>query len=121
MTLPILVVDDERAVRDLVRRVLREAGYAVETAEEGGEALALLTATDGAARLVLTDLVMPVMHGFELVRAVRQRWPTMPCLYMTGFAEAIASDGPDPDCPLLTKPFGPAELERQVRALAGDP
>lgn len=65
----VLVVDDALTVRELQRSILQRAGYEVETAADGREALAVLAARRAA--LVLTDVEMPVMDGFELTAAIR--------------------------------------------------
>jgi two-component system chemotaxis sensor kinase CheA len=67
----VLVVDDQFSVRELQRSILEAAGYRVETARHGGEALRHL-ATDPDVDVVLTDVQMPEMDGFELVKAIRE-------------------------------------------------
>jgi two-component system chemotaxis response regulator CheY len=68
-----LVVDDSRAVRMVLSRILKELGYAVSEAANGREALALLEREPGAVSLVLADWNMPEMNGLELLRALRKK------------------------------------------------
>lgn len=80
----ILVIDDERNVRAFVCELLKSLGYEADEAEDGGTGLALL----GRQRydLVITDLRMPHMSGWEVVARVRQHAPEMPVIMISGFA-----------------------------------
>jgi DNA-binding response OmpR family regulator len=81
--LPVLVVDDDDAQRSLMRRILEKEGYAVEEAGNGRQALATLgELTPG---LILLDLMMPEMDGFELVEELRHReaWRAIPVMVVT--------------------------------------
>ncbi|MGH9928852.1 MAG: hybrid sensor histidine kinase/response regulator, partial [Pyrinomonadaceae bacterium] len=86
----ILVVDDEEAVRELLRDLLESEGIRVYLAQGGREALNLFTAQqfDG----VFTDVGMPGMSGWELAHAIRQRNETIPIAVITGWGEAVGSD-----------------------------
>jgi CheY-like chemotaxis protein len=77
----VLVVDDSATVRDLVCELLAESGLEVLRAEHGREALSLLEGE--APDLVLSDVEMPVMDGFELLREVRTRLPHLPVIMLT--------------------------------------
>src|SRR5262249_58082374 len=68
---PVLVVDDDPAMRELLRRALERDGLRVEEAEHGRAALAVIERE--APALILLDLLMPEMDGFEFLRALRQR------------------------------------------------
>jgi CheY-like chemotaxis protein len=68
----ILVVEDDHDTRVLLRATLEQAGYAVETAANGRDAMARLTAMAEAPQLLIIDLLMPVMDGFELIAYVRK-------------------------------------------------
>jgi CheY-like chemotaxis protein len=86
--LRILLVDDEPTVREALADTLVEDGHAVVQAPSGPEALARLS--EGATvDLVLTDLGMPEMTGWDVARAVRQRWPGLPIGLVTGWAVAL--------------------------------
>ncbi len=119
----ILVVEDEAAVRDVIRRILGAAGYRVLTADCGAEALRLCREHPGEIGLLLSDVVMPRMGGQECAeQAVRLR-PGLRVLFMSGYAEeAIAQQGVlQPGTRLLGKPFSAAELTRQVREVLDGP
>jgi DNA-binding NtrC family response regulator len=79
----ILVVDDERGLRDLISDILAADGHEVDTARDGGEALARLG--EQAFSLVISDLRMPGMDGLALLAAIRERWPAMPVIILTAF------------------------------------
>jgi CheY-like chemotaxis protein len=83
----VLVVDDERAIVQLIDRVLRDAGYITVVASSGPEALDV--AADEAPDLLLTDLRMPEMNGDELARRLRERYPLLKVLYFTGFSSLL--------------------------------
>jgi chemotaxis protein histidine kinase CheA len=80
-SLRVLVVDDSDIVRDLVAQVLRAAGHDVATAHNGAVALGMLDTV--RPELIVTDVEMPVMDGFELLRHVRLRDPKLPCILLT--------------------------------------
>jgi CheY-like chemotaxis protein len=89
----IVVAEDEPLVRMIVVDVLRNADYRVLEANDGIEALKVLEGS--VADLLITDLQMPRMNGYQLVEAVMTRWPRLKILLVTGFAketvpEAIA-------------------------------
>ncbi len=114
----LLVAEDNAALRQVLRAQLEALGYAVVGAANGVEALRLLRAGSGPFDLLLTDLVMPEMGGAELARNVRELYPGLRVLYMSGYAE-------DPMMPLgsvesgtviLEKPIGSAQLAHAVRA-----
>jgi DNA-binding NtrC family response regulator len=112
----VLVVDDDRGVRRLTARMLRAEGYRVVEAESGAEALRLLESEPGI-RLVLTDIVMPEMHGLELAEQVLARQPQLRVLLMTGHAPELTvqlGEG-DPRLPVLLKPFSKEQLSAKVR------
>jgi signal transduction histidine kinase len=113
----VLVVEDDAAVRSLVRRVLEGAGYEVAAVPSGDEALAD-AARDGRTRLVLTDVVLPGMSGIELAGRLAAARPQLRVLFMSGYVEpALAGDGRlDPAKDLLRKPFAAEELLSRVRS-----
>ncbi len=118
----VMVVDDQPDVRRAVARLLRRAGYRVFEAADGEEALAKAEALGDALDLVLSDVVMPRMGGFELVERLRERAPAVRTLLMSGHAPEVVHREPDTvRIPMLTKPFTPAALRLAIRtALAGD-
>jgi CheY-like chemotaxis protein len=112
----ILVVDDERAIRDWAASVLERGGYSVVAVASGSEALRILSAGAGDINLVLTDIRMPEIDGIELARRVRTLHPKTKVIYMTGFSPDLL----DPGSTVLHKPFTFRTLIDEVaRVLAG--
>ena len=111
----ILVVDDEEGVRKLVSAVLRSNGYEVLEAANGGQALAAYDKNSHKIDMVLTDIVMPQMSGFELGKELAGRSPGLKILYMSGYREnAFGANGEAPRA-FLHKPFTPDILLGKVR------
>ncbi len=108
----ILVVDDEASVRGVVGRALEKHGYRVMPAAEGVEAMSLFARHRAEIRAVLTDMMMPVMDGPSLVRALRHLEPQLPILGMTGVGEKADIKGLEALnlLVLLTKPFNSVAL-----------
>jgi len=113
----ILLVEDERLVRNLTREMLQARGYTVIDAAGGAEALALLAATGEHVRLLLTDVVMPEMSGPELAVELGGKRPDIRVLFMSGYTDtAIVRRGViDRGTPLLEKPFSQVTLAKRVR------
>jgi two-component system, cell cycle response regulator CpdR len=117
----ILIADDEETVRGLVARALQMDGHATVTAQDGAEALDILSRERGAFDLLLTDIKMPLMDGIALALATARDFPKLTILLMTGFADqrerasglnAIIHD-------VITKPFSVADIRGAVtQALA---
>jgi two-component system response regulator MprA len=114
----ILVVDDERAVRDSLRRALELQGYEVELASDGAEALKRLAA-NGQPDAVVLDILMPGIDGLEVCRQIRRRGYGVPVLMLTA-RDAVGDrvEGLDAGADdYLVKPFALEELLARVRAL----
>src|SRR5438445_3228125 len=113
----ILLVEDEPAVRDLARDVLRAHGYTVLEARHGREALLISERHSGPIHLMLTDVVMPEMSGRELASRLASLRPTMPVIYMSGYTDAaVVHHGVlDPGTTFLQTPFTPDALARTMR------
>ncbi|HKJ92345.1 MAG TPA: response regulator, partial [Longimicrobiales bacterium] len=118
----ILVVEDEEAVRSVVRRTLDREGYTILDAPNAEVALDLAAAYDGTIDLLLTDVVMPGMAGSELSQLLESQRPGLRVLYMSGHTEdEIVRRGIDRDnVELLEKPFSPQELSARVARLIAD-
>jgi two-component system, OmpR family, response regulator MprA len=113
----ILVVDDERAVRESLRRALQLEGYEVELAEDGADALARLNG--GNPDALILDVLMPTIDGLEVCRRIRREGNSVPVLMLTARAEvesrvAGLDAGADD---YLPKPFALEELLARLRAL----
>jgi signal transduction histidine kinase/ActR/RegA family two-component response regulator len=112
----VLIVDDEPMVRRIVTRTLELEGYQVTEARHGEEALALLAELDGAVDVVVSDVVMPVMGGPELAARLRERYPDLPVIWMSGYPSETAFGGGLPDDqPFLQKPVGADLLTKTVQ------
>jgi CheY-like chemotaxis protein len=110
----ILVVDDEPDLRFILRRIFERAGHEVTDAGHGADALACLR--ESRPDLVVTDMMMPVMGGHELIRRLRGDPATarIPILAVTGNGElAGAADA------LLAKPYQPDQIMAAANALLG--
>lgn len=113
----ILIAEDEEALRSLVARALTQDGHAVTTANDGAEALDVLTRAQGAFELLLTDIRMPIMDGIALALAAARDYPHVAILLMTGYAdqrerasglEALIHD-------VISKPFSLTTIRNAVR------
>jgi two-component system response regulator MprA len=114
----VLVVDDERAVRDSLRRALELEGYEVELAVDGGDALHRLEA-NGQPDAVILDVLMPGVDGLEVCRRIRGKGNAVPVLMLTARAEVESRvSGLDAGADdYLPKPFALEELLARLRAL----
>ena len=102
----VLVVDDEEDIRLLLGQLLRMEGYEVVTAESGSSALACLRASQQAVRLILLDLMMPGMNGWQF-RAEQLRDPSLadiPVVVMTGAGAKVENMAALGSCEVLLKP-----------------
>lgn len=112
----VLIVDDEDSMRLLVARAIGMDGHDTVTAQDGAEALEILTREAGAFDLLLTDIQMPVMDGIALALSAARDFPGLTILLMTGYAaqrerasnlSAIAHG-------VITKPFSVADIRIAV-------
>jgi len=118
----VLVVDDDVTSRAAMRRVLEHQGYSVIVAEDALDALRMLERTHVPVDLLVTDVQMPGMNGDVLVARVRESWPDLPVVYVSGEpsnARLVQQTGGVVH--FLAKPFLPAELLETVREALGLP
>ena len=113
----VLVVEDETAVRDIVKRILEAAGYTVLTAANGGEALLTCEQWPEKIHLLLTDVIMPRMNGRELAGRLARVRPGLKNLYMSGYTDnSIVHHGVlDSETHFISKPFNSMDLTNKVR------
>jgi nitrogen-specific signal transduction histidine kinase len=114
----VLLVEDDLSVRGLASRVLREYGYTILEATDGGEAMRLgHDHLNEKIHLLLTDVVMPQMGGKELLRQFKTLHPEIKVLFMSGYTDHAVTQHPgfNPGEPFLGKPFSPTALARKVR------
>ena len=112
----ILIADDEDSMRTLVARAIAMDGHEIVTAQDGAEALEILTREGGDFDLLLTEIQMPVMDGIALALSVARDFPDLTILLMTGFADqrerasnlnALVHD-------VVTKPCSVADIRTAV-------
>ena len=114
----ILLVEDEAIVRNMAARTLTRAGYRVLPAATPGEALALFDEHASEIALLVTDVVMPEMHGTALARHLSAERPGLPVLLMSGYSDSIPADAVGTELAgFLAKPFAPADLVSAVAEL----
>jgi PAS domain S-box-containing protein len=115
----LLLVEDDKSVRELAGRIFRTRGYKVAVAADATEALRVFAAAPDQIDLVVTDLIMPGMSGRELVQALHQIRPNLKALYISGYTEdeIIRRGLHDPGVAFLQKPFTADVLVSRVRAL----
>jgi CheY-like chemotaxis protein len=113
----LLLVEDEAPVRESVRRLLERNGYAVIEAKDAADALLLFDQYATGIDLVLTDVTMPGMDGYELVRQLRQRRPDLRVLFMSGYAEKApdANEAMESGTGFVGKPFTAKVLMQRLR------
>jgi CheY-like chemotaxis protein len=115
----VLVVEDEDGIRELVKRMLSDAGYATLEARQGKDALLTADRYVGPIDLLVTDVVMPGMGGGELARALTEKRPGLAVLYISGYTDdKVLSSGVDrSEDSVLNKPFTGEDLLHRVRGL----
>jgi two-component system, cell cycle sensor histidine kinase and response regulator CckA len=115
----VLLVEDEAAVRNLAKLVLRSGGYSVLEARDGEEALRIAAAHHGTIHLLVSDLVMPRLAGRQLAEKLSRSRPGVKVLLMSGYADqAVLPQGAAPiNVAFLQKPFSPSVFARRVREI----
>lgn len=115
----ILLVEDERPIRDLTKQMLVSCGYQVIEAENGAHALQILSQSTRSIDLVVSDVVMPIMGARSMLEKIRERFPDIKSIYISGYNDqGIQSDTVGKDNALfLPKPFHMTELVLAIRKL----
>lgn len=118
----LLIVDDEMLNRELLRRVLHKS-YEIEEAGDASQAVSVLEACGDQVRLVLCDQLMPGRSGTELASEVRERWPHIQFLLLTGFDDdpnVLAAVESGYVAEVVPKPWRGARLKTLIKELLGD-
>jgi PAS domain S-box-containing protein len=115
----VLLVEDDAAVRKVIKRGLEGLGHRVIEAHDGQSGLEMAAAHDGSIDLVLTDITMPGMNGREFVRQLEKSYRRVPVVFMSGYAQDAASrDGMEGgDRAFLQKPFSAATIASTLRQM----
>ncbi len=115
----LLCVDDEANILSALRRLFRPSGYRVLTATGGAEGLALLESEQGQVNLVISDMRMPGMDGAQFLAQVRERWPGVVRLLLTGYADVestVAAINEGQIYRYISKPWNDNEVLLTVRS-----
>jgi signal transduction histidine kinase/CheY-like chemotaxis protein len=113
----VLLVEDNDGARVYFQRLLAERGFLVTAARSAEEATALLAPEAGPPDLVVTDVILPGLSGPDLIRELSSRWPSLRCLFVSGYLGDVAlGAGFDAATDLVLKPFTASEL---LTAIAG--
>ena len=118
----VLVVEDERVVRDLVTGVLRRLGHRVLEASNGADALSLFDAHADEVELVITDVIMPETSGPQMVREMRAERPELPVIFVSGYTDDRLADFDlgGRATAFIAKPFRLGRLEEVMAQLLND-
>jgi PAS domain S-box-containing protein len=115
----VLVVEDEKPVRDLTVRMLRQLGYSVLSAASGAEAMEISKSFSGKISLLLTDVVMPQMSGRQVADALLATRPDLKVLYLSGYTEdTVIHHGVESGVEFLPKPFSREALSKKLGEIA---
>jgi two-component system cell cycle sensor histidine kinase/response regulator CckA len=118
----VLLVEDEAAVREATKRMLRKYGFEVIEAKHGQDALLLWDREGDTIDVVLTDVVMPAMGGAELARTLRERRPDLRVVFMSGYTQGTLelSSMDEAATRFLPKPFTADQLVGTLRELISE-
>lgn len=116
----ILIVEDEPVTRDALAFKLIKDGYEVSTAEDGEKAV--LKMEDEAFDMIISDIMMPYVSGFELLRILKEKGNQAPILMLTSLnSQSAQNQAMDMGASgYMSKPFNPAELSKRIKALLSE-
>lgn len=116
----VLLIDDEPFIQDIVGMMLESLGYEVLLAADGSEGVRLVATHRNKILLILCDLSMPGMDGWQTITAIRQIAPELPVILASGYAieEQVQREHPDQPWMIMQKPFVYDELERILRRVS---
>jgi PAS domain S-box-containing protein len=119
----ILFVEDSDVIRKIARETLRQKGYAVLEAADGLEALRVASDHPDEIQILITDVVMPKMGGYDLARRLKSLRPGLKTLYVSGYANSVFvnADFLKTNPTFLRKPFTPSELAAKIREVLDSP
>jgi CheY-like chemotaxis protein len=117
----VLLVDDEKGILEIHRRILHSYGYQVTTCLNCAEAMTVLQSGKEMIDLVLTDMAMPEMDGYTFALKLVERWPHLPVILCTGFSEFIDEDKALESGirAFLLKPIRSEQLAKTIRRVLG--
>lgn len=114
----LLLVEDDRAIRDMLARALRVVGYDVAAAADAEEAIALAERADARVDVLVTDVMMPGLSGRQLALRLEKEHPGLKVLYMSGYTDDAAfRSALRPGTAFLQKPFNPSDLCRLLKEI----
>ena len=119
----LLIVEDEESVRKMAARVAAANGYTVLEARDGDEALAVLKQASGSVQLILSDIILPRLGGFEMAKRARILYPEVRLAFMSGYTDnaAMHKEVEMAQAVFIQKPFTPLELlEKLDEAISVD-
>ena len=119
----VLLVEDDAAVRKLIRELLKQQGYTVIAAEHAAHALELVKGVDEDIEILITDVVMPGMSGPDLAERLVGRFPRMKILFISGYTDTLVLRHGvlDAEHVMLQKPFDGRLLTAKVREILDQP
>ncbi len=119
----ILVVEDDSGVRELITNILSTAGYKILEAQNGQEALEILHHHYPGVDLIISDIIMPEMSGFDLGKKIKQRYPGVKMLFMSGYSQELTKNSALKltRSNFLKKPFTPADLLKKINRIFKEP
>ena len=117
----ILIVEDDDQVRGMLRSLLTHEGYQIVEAADGAAGLLAAEEQQGRVDLLLSDMLLPELSGFDLAERLRARYPKLKILFITGYVEGeiVQRSMAELDAMFLDKPFTPAALLERVRDAVG--